>query len=67
MPEILLDARDKQDIGALEGHALSPAQLGEMHSRILNFCREATFRLAREIDELRAARGGGERPRLAPR
>jgi hypothetical protein len=60
VPEILLDALDKEDVAALEGHPLSPSQLREMHSRILDFCRQATFRLAREIDELRA------RARLAP-
>jgi plasmid stability protein len=58
VPEIWLDALDKQDIGALEGHPLSPAQVCKIHSRRLDFCPEATFRLAREIDELRSATGG---------
>jgi hypothetical protein len=58
--DIWLDALDKQDVGALEGHALSPEASLELQWRMLHFCREAILRLAREIDELRATGAGGD-------
>jgi hypothetical protein len=57
--EIWLDALDTQD-ATVEGDALSPVQAAEINARVLHFCREATFRLAREIDELRSPRGSGD-------
>ena len=63
VPEIWLDALDEQDPAALfEAEPPSPTTGIELQERILHFCGEAIFRLAREIDELRASGAGGDDP-----
>jgi hypothetical protein len=57
--DIFLDTLDTQD-ATVEEDALSPVEAAEVNARILHFCREATFRLAREIDELRSADASGD-------
>jgi hypothetical protein len=60
LPEIWLDALDKQDVGAFESHTRSPITAAEINAHILHFCRQATFRLAREKDQLRTAGAEGD-------
>jgi hypothetical protein len=56
LPELMLQALDE---GGVEGVAgkLSAEQAMEMNARMVTFCRQAIFRLAQELDELRAERG----------
>lgn len=52
--ELWLEALDKQDAAVLmEATPPSPEAVAMLQWRILGFCREAIFQLAREIDELK--------------
>ena len=58
--ETWLDALDKQDIGVLEANPPDAIAATKLQWAVLHFCREATFRLAREVDELRATGAEGD-------
>lgn len=58
--ETWMDALDKQDVGVVLESQPDPATTIQIQWAMLRFCREATFRLAREVDELRAAGTEGD-------
>lgn len=59
--EIWFETLDQQDATVVyESEPPSPEAMVQAQRRVLNFSRESIFRLAREIDELRATRVGGD-------
>ena len=60
--DVMLDALDTQDVGAITDKVFTREAGDEALWLIVQFCRQATFRLAREVDDLRARSGDTDNP-----